>query len=100
MVVGEGGGLGKADELTSRANITTGRLPSKAEVLWGLRNFPNRDKLEHDSADRSKGKGAKKEAAYICLTELGNDLSLARPTVLPFGEKCPIKLLVTGKIIR
>ena len=44
----------QADRLASTADITSGLQLGRAEVLRGLRNFPNIDRPEHDSTDRLK----------------------------------------------
>ena len=49
-----------ADRLANTADITSGLQLGRAEVLRGLRNFLNMDKLEQHSIDRLKENGVEK----------------------------------------
>ena len=46
----------RAVRLASTADITSGLLLGRAEVLTGLRKFLNMDRPEHHSTDRLKGR--------------------------------------------
>ena len=53
-------GNGQADILASTADITSGLQLGRAEVLRGLRNFPNMNRPEQHSIDRLKERGVDK----------------------------------------
>ena len=50
----------RAVKLASTADITSGLQLGRAEVLRGLRNFLNMDRLEHHSTERPKETGVEK----------------------------------------
>ena len=54
----------RADRLASTADITFGLQLGRAEVLRGLRNFLNMDRLEHHSTDRLKERGVEKGSGW------------------------------------
>ena len=50
----------RADRLASTADITSGLQLDRTEMIRGLRNFLNTDRLKHHSIDRWKERGVEK----------------------------------------
>ena len=71
------GGNELADRVASTADITSGLQLGRAEMLGGLRNFLNMDRLEHHSIDHLKEKGAEKASrCQILLQMMSNIISI------------------------
>ena len=74
-----------ADRLASTADITSGLLLGRAEVLRGLMNFLNMVRPEHLNTDHLKERRVEiKEVANIPASKVGDNLCSTRQTLALF----------------